>query len=134
MTEPTRRRPADGNVPGFAIVQIVRVAWGVRLCEVVAKAAPHALEAAWDPAVDKEMVVQQAEVAFIEADALVYALLAEKDEPTPPSDWVPASHRPAEKDGHQKPREPALQPDVTSAPSGHNHHGNHRNHAMEKSR
>ena len=92
--------------------QIVKAAWSVRLSHIVALAAPHALAATWDPAVDKEMVVMQAEVAFIEADALVYALLKEEDEPTPPSSWVPANERLAEKDGEAPQRTPAMEPDV----------------------
>ena len=78
----------------------------------MALASPHALAATWDPAVDKEMVVMQAEVAFIEADALVYALLKLEDEPTPPSSWVPSNERPVEEGVEAPQRTPAMEPDV----------------------
>jgi hypothetical protein len=94
----------------------VKAAWSVRLFEVVIDAAPHALEAKWDVAVDSEMVVAQAEVAFIEVDAIAYALSEEGEELNPPYGYVPPGERLAERDG-QAPgvRKPPFEIEVSRA-------------------
>eukprot|EP00873_Tetraselmis_striata_P015149 jgi/Tetstr1/435413/TSEL_024322.t1 len=90
--------------------EVVKAAWSVRLDQIVIDAAPHALAAQWDPAVDAEMVVAQAEVAFIEVDALAYALTDEGEELNPPDGYVPPAERLAEEDGKPSgPRKPPFE-------------------------
>lgn len=54
--------------------EVVRVAWAARLDAVVRDAAPFVLAAPWSPAVDREMVALQAEVAATEVEACLAGL------------------------------------------------------------
>ncbi|KAF5838899.1 hypothetical protein DUNSADRAFT_1989 [Dunaliella salina] len=56
--------------------------------DMVRTAAPYCLHAAWSPEVDREMVVLQAEVAFIEAEAAVAAIKRRGYEVLPPMKQV----------------------------------------------
>eukprot|EP00200_Dunaliella_tertiolecta_P013666 CAMPEP_0202394750 /NCGR_PEP_ID=MMETSP1127-20130417/93597_1 /ASSEMBLY_ACC=CAM_ASM_000462 /TAXON_ID=3047 /ORGANISM="Dunaliella tertiolecta, Strain CCMP1320" /LENGTH=1471 /DNA_ID=CAMNT_0048997397 /DNA_START=145 /DNA_END=4558 /DNA_ORIENTATION=- len=56
--------------------------------DMVRTAAPYCLHAAWSPDVDREMVVLQAEVAFIEAEAAVAAIKRRGYEVLPPMKQV----------------------------------------------
>jgi hypothetical protein len=54
--------------------EIARVAWAGRLDDVVRAAAPFVAAADWHPAVDPEMVIAQAEIAYLEVEACTAAL------------------------------------------------------------
>ncbi|KAK3266243.1 hypothetical protein CYMTET_25118, partial [Cymbomonas tetramitiformis] len=63
--------------------EIVKVAWGAKLAKLTHQVAGQVLAAKWDTVNDKAMVLLQAEVSLIDAEACV-ALLLEKDvEPVP---------------------------------------------------
>ncbi|KAK9813259.1 hypothetical protein WJX72_011566 [[Myrmecia] bisecta] len=74
---------------------IVRTAGAAKLESVVREAAPQALALEWSPAVDAEVVVAQAEVSYLEAEAAILALRKlEMEEVVPPVQPAPADMAP----------------------------------------
>ncbi len=58
---------------------------GMRLEDLVRTAAPYCLKSEWHPDVDREMVLLQAEVHYIEAEATVAALRKRGADVVPPA-------------------------------------------------
>lgn len=52
--------------------------------DIVRTAAPYCLYATWTPEVDREMVLLQAQVTYLEAEACVAALQSQRKEVVPP--------------------------------------------------
>ena len=52
--------------------------------DIVRTAAPYCLHPAWTPEVDREMVLLQAQVTYLEAEACVAALQSRRNEVVPP--------------------------------------------------
>ncbi|GLC40394.1 Cilia- and flagella-associated protein 46, partial [Pleodorina starrii] len=65
--------------------ELVRSAAASRMDEHVLAAAPYALAMEWSPAVDREMVLLQAQLSYLEAEAAISALKRQRSELTPPT-------------------------------------------------
>lgn len=63
----------------------MRSAASSRMDEHVLAAAPHALCVSWAPAVDREMVLLQAQLAHYEAEAAISALRRQRADISPPT-------------------------------------------------
>ena len=64
--------------------ELVRSAAAGKMEDIVRTAAPYCLSPTWVPEVDREMVLLQAQVAYLEAEACAAALQAQRREVVPP--------------------------------------------------
>ncbi|GLI64300.1 hypothetical protein VaNZ11_007525, partial [Volvox africanus] len=65
--------------------ELIRSAAASRMDEHVLAAAPYALAAEWSPAVDREMVLLQAQLSYLEAEAAISALKRQRADMVPPA-------------------------------------------------
>lgn len=64
--------------------ELIRSAASGKMEDIVRTAAPYCLHPAWTPEVDREMVLLQAQVTYLEAEACVSALQSQRKEVVPP--------------------------------------------------
>ena len=64
--------------------ELIRSASAGKMEDIVRTAAPYCLHPSWTPEVDREMVLLQAQVTYLEAEACVSALQSYRKEIIPP--------------------------------------------------